>query len=210
MTRSHATTPLSTSRREPMRPMRLAVIVASNREGRFADVVVDWFAGRVAEHDGFELDVVDLATAGLPAVFPRKATPAVTRFAARIDAADAIAIVVPEYNHSFPAPLKQAIDLLGDEWAYKPVAFISYGGISGGLRAVEQLRLVFAELHAVTVRDTVSFHGARSAFDEAGMPHDTKGPAAAADRLLDQLRWWARVLRDARRADAVAGERATA
>ncbi len=71
--------------------------------------------------------------------------------------ADAFIVVTPEYNHSFTASLKFVLDLVYEPWQGKPVAFVSYGGISGGLRAVEQLRLVFAELHAVTVRDTVSF-----------------------------------------------------
>ncbi len=66
-------------------------------------------------------------------------------------------VVTPEYNHSFPGPLKAAIDRHVTPWQAKPVGFVSYGGISGGLRAVEHLRQVFAELHAVTVRETVSF-----------------------------------------------------
>jgi NAD(P)H-dependent FMN reductase len=107
-------------------------------------------------------------------------------------------VVTPEYNHGYPASLKQAIDLGGREWWAKPVAFVSYGGISGGLRAVEQLRQVFAELHAVTVRDTVSFHGAHGCFDDSGSPRDPSGRNAAAKTMLDQLAWWAYALRDAR------------
>lgn len=87
----------------------------------------------------------------------------------RIAAADAVLIVTPEYNHSFPGPLKTSIDSLRDEWKAKPVGFVSYGGIGGGLRAVEALRLVFAELHAVTVRDTVSFHNPWSRFEQASL-----------------------------------------
>src|SRR5690606_5287867 len=103
-----------------------------------------------------------------------------------------------EYNHGYPAALKLAIDWLRDEWRAKPVGFVAYGGISGGLRAVEQLRLVFAELHAMTVRDVVSFHNAWDLFDAAGMPRDPEGCAAAARGMLDQLAWWARALHDAR------------
>jgi hypothetical protein len=69
--------------------------------------------------------------------------------------------------------------------------------LSGGLRAVEHLRPVFAELHAVTVRDTVSFHGGRYCFGPDGRPLDAVEPSAAAHRLLGQLTWWARTLRDA-------------
>ena len=86
----------------------------------------------------------------------------------RVASCDAFIVVTPEYNHGYPAPLKALIDSFGPEWHAKPVAFVSYGGISGGLRAVEQLRLVFAELHAVTIRESVSFAGAWEQFDPEG------------------------------------------
>ncbi len=123
---------------------------------------------------------------------------AVQAYAQRIGRAEAFVVVTPEYNHGSPASLKQAIDLVRAEWRAKPVGFVSYGGTAGGLRAVEQLRQVFAELHAVTVRDTVSFHNARERFDRSGRPLDPVGPSRAADRLLDQLVWWGLSLRAAR------------
>jgi NAD(P)H-dependent FMN reductase len=116
----------------------------------------------------------------------------------RLEQADAFVVVTPEYNHGYPASLKQAIDLAKRPWQAKPVGFVSYGGLSGGLRAVEQLRLVFAELHATTVRDTVSLHSPWSAFEAGGA-----GPAgadAAAQILLDRLAWWGSALRRARTA----------
>ena len=105
---------------------------------------------------------------------------------------------LPEYNHSFPAPLKAIIDAAKSEWEAKPVAFVSYGGISGGLRAVEQLRGVFAELHAVGIRDQVSFAFARSAFDPAGKPRDGEAVGQAFDVMFDRLSWWAEALSSAR------------
>jgi NAD(P)H-dependent FMN reductase len=96
--------------------------------------------------------------------------------------------------------LKNAIDWHGPQFHAKPVAFVSYGGMSGGLRAVEHLRLVFAELHAVTTRDTVSFHGAWQQFDQQGELKEPEAAAAAAKTMLDQLIWWARALRDAKAA----------
>ena len=78
------------------------------------------------------------------------------------------------------------------------MGFVSYGGMSGGLRAVEALRPVFAELHAVTIRDTVSFHQAWLQFDGAGQPVRPEECNRAATTLLDQLSWWGRALRDAR------------
>jgi NAD(P)H-dependent FMN reductase len=166
-------------------PLRLVVIVGSVREGRFGPTVAGWFAEEAARRRDFEVDLVDLADPDSGVV-------------SRVDRADAIVVVTPEYNHGYPGPLKAAIDSASSEWHGKPVAFVSYGGMSGGLRSVEQLRLVFAELHATTIRETVSFHRARSQFDEQGRPRDTAAVTAAAAALLDQLAWWGHALREAR------------
>ena len=185
-------------------PLQLAIIIGSTREGRFADVVAEWFVTQARLRDDFVLDVIDLADVDLPAVYPQQPSPAVEAFCERIGRADAFVVVTPEYNHGYPASLKQAIDIPHREWQAKPVAFVSYGGMSGGLRAVEQLRQVFAELHAVTVRDTVSFHRVFQLFDQAGEPADPDGCNTAAQAMLDQLVWWATALRAARAAQPYA------
>ncbi len=187
----------------PRPRLHLAAIIGSTREDRSADVIADWVIDEVrrytkdADQDD-DLEVIDLAEAHLPPRHPARSTPAVDHLDARVAAADGFVVITPEYNHSFPASLKHAIDLVHEGWQAKPVGLISYGGISGGLRAVEQLRLVFAELHAVTIRDTVSFHGATACFDAAGRPKDDVGPATAMTVMLDRLTWWARALRTAR------------
>jgi NAD(P)H-dependent FMN reductase len=184
--------------------VNIAALVGSNRAGRFAPIVAKWFVARAAARTDVLLDVVDLAQTPLPPVLPAFGQALHTRDAELIAAvsprlarADGFVIITPEYNHSFPAVLKNAIDWHNIEWRAKPVGFVSYGGVSGGLRAVEQLRLVFAELHAMTIRDTVSFAGAWDKFDGAGR---SKDPAAdtAANVLLAELIWWARALRNAK------------
>lgn len=182
-----------------MSALRLAVIIGSTREGRFGPTVAHWFAEQAGEFEGMEVDVVDLAEIPLPTVIDFGSAPDrhVVELGERLAAADAYVVVTPEYNHSFPAPLKNAIDLYRSEWQAKPVGFASYGGMGGGLRAVEQLRLVFAELHAMTVRDTVSFHNAWNHFDDNGSPI-AEGCNAAAKGMLNQIAWWARALRTAR------------
>jgi NAD(P)H-dependent FMN reductase len=171
--------------------VKTAVIIASVREGRFAPVVARWFIRHASDQGQFDLDIIDLAegTKGL---------------SARLTDAEAFVVITPEYNHSYPGPLKTVIDEHRDEWFAKPIAFVSYGGASGGLRAVEHLRIVFAELHAATLRDTVSFHGAWERFDDTGEPIDRKAVEAAADALLDRLTWWARALSTARHNDPFA------
>lgn len=144
-----------------------------------------WFGRQVDQRDDFKLDLVDLA-----------ATP-LSSLSGRIAEADAVVVVSPEYNHAYPGELKLAIDAVRHPWYGKPVAFVVYGGRSGGLRAAEQLRLVFAELHAVTIRETLSFHQAPNCFTPEGEPTEP-GTTQAATTLLNHLAWWARALRDAR------------
>jgi len=178
--------------------LHLAIIIGSTRKGRFAPTVAGWFAGQAERRDDMAVDVIDLAGAQLPDVLSDKPGPQVAAVTPRLAAADAFVVVTPEYNHSFPAALKNAIDWHFKEWQAKPVGFVSYGGLGGGLRAVEQLRQVFAELHAVTVRDTVSFHGVWAQFDSDGRPKDPGVCERAAKSMLDQLAWWADALREAR------------
>lgn len=183
-------------------PLKIAVIVGSTRKGRFGRVVADWFVGEAQQRDDMEFDVIDLAEVDLPATLPdftdEQEPEAVQTLAPRLAAADGFVLVTPEYNHSYPASLKTAIDWYLKEWQAKPFAFVSYGGVSGGLRSVEHLRPVLSEVHATSIRDTVSFHGAWERFDENGQPRDPDGCNTAAKSLLDQLSWWATALRTAR------------
>jgi NAD(P)H-dependent FMN reductase len=185
--------------------LRVAVIVGSTREGRFAPVVANWLVAQAAPRGDLTIDVVDPVQTPLPTVFPVLGQPPadpgarelLAAVSPRLAAADAFVIIAPEYNHSFSAALKNTIDWHNTEWHAKPVAFVSYGGFSGGLRAVEHLRGVFAELHAVTIRQSVSFSGVWSKFDADGRATDPASDAAA-KTMLDQLAWWAYALRDAR------------
>lgn len=179
-------------------PVRTVLIVSSTRQGRLGPTIAEWVMGEARQREDLDVEVVDLAEAMLPATLTDEPDESVQRFAATIDAADAFVIVVPEYNQGYPASLKQAIDWLYAEWAAKPVALVTYGGISGGLRAGAQLRQVFAEVHAVVVRDTVSFHDAHLGFAADGAPKDLEAVRQATTVLFDRLVWWGRGLRDAR------------
>jgi NAD(P)H-dependent FMN reductase len=182
--------------------LRLAVIVGSTRNGRFGPTVADWFAGRAAKRGDFDLDLIDLASANLPPTLTDsdEPTPAeVAVLAPRLAAADAFAVVTPEYNNSFPAPLKTALDWYYEEWHAKPVAIVSYGRESGGLYAAAQLRQIFTELHAVTIHHTVSLPCYWQQFAADGSwPRPGTGYDASAKTTLDQLAWWAQALREAR------------
>ena len=176
----------------PHDPIRLAVVVASVRAGRIAPTVADWFVSTARRRGEFDIDVLDLAEIPLPQDL--SGGPGAEAFTRRIGAADAFVMVTSEYNHGYPAALKTAIDTVKHEWRTKPVGFVSYGGLSGGLRAVEQLRQVVVEVHMVPVRQSVSFHRVKHAFAADGTTSD-EAAIDGAERMLDQLAWWARTVR---------------
>jgi len=111
---------------------RIAVIVGSTREGRVGGDVAGWFVDLAKQRDDLELTVLDLVDFAFPARYPQEVTDEMNRFTAAIDRADGFVVVTPEYNRSFPASLKQAIDFAYDEWHAKPVGFVSYGCRSRG------------------------------------------------------------------------------
>jgi NAD(P)H-dependent FMN reductase len=168
--------------------IRLALVLGSTRAGRLCDTVARWAVAQIVDRDEFVLDVIDPVDVIEPDALRQ-----------RIADADAFVIVVPEYNHGYPAPLKQLIDSVKEPWHAKPVAFVSYGGMSGGIRAVEQLRQVFVEVHAMTVREQVAFAHARDQFGADGQPLSRERAETAMATMLMRLAWWAEALRAARR-----------
>src|SRR5688572_15446639 len=123
----------------PTSPIQLAVIIGSTREGRRGPVVADWFVKTIAARTDVVVDLIVLADLELPVNFTFSPTPDLIDLRERLSAADAFVVVTPEYNHSYPAALKHAVDFGKDQWKRKVVGFVSYGGVSGGLRAVEHL-----------------------------------------------------------------------
>lgn len=187
---------------------RLVIVVGSVREGRFGPVVASWVADQANANGGFDVEVVDLADVEIPLSLPSSSPkyagesyprPAgMANLTARLAAADAFVLVTPEYNHSYPASLKAAIDWHFTQWTAKPVAFVSYGGAAGGRHAVLHLENVLTELHAVTIRDGLAFPNYFVNW-ESGRPVDPEA-AGYAKALFDQLAWWATALRTARAA----------
>ncbi|GAA0904350.1 NADPH-dependent FMN reductase [Virgisporangium aurantiacum] len=179
-------------------PLRLAVVIASVRKDRVGPSVGRWFLGR-ADAAGFrDVDIIDLAGLNLPDDLAGGGDSEL--FTKRIDSADAVVLVTPEYNRGYPGALKTAIDTALPEWRAMPIGFVSYGGVSGGLRAVEQLRSVFAELHTVTMQATVGLPYVWDQFDDTGDLREPSRANSAATTLLRQLTWWGHILRDARTA----------
>lgn len=134
----------------------LQVIIGSTRPGRVGPAIARWFFDIAAAHEGFDVELVDLASFDLP-IFNEPNQPIMgdyqfehtKRWAASVTRADAVVFVIPEYNHSFNAATKNAIDYLHREWRYKPVGVVSYGGAAMGTRAVQALKPVFAALKLI-------------------------------------------------------------
>ncbi|GAB3220658.1 NAD(P)H-dependent oxidoreductase [Glycomyces halotolerans] len=187
--------------------LKLAVIIGSTREGRWGPVPAEWIAETAEAHGGFEVDVVDLLEAGLPQhlegrdmwAAPGDPCAPVANLGERLHRADAFVVVTGEYNHSYPAPLKHAIDYYMKEWQTKPVGLISYGGGAGGQRAAEHLRQIFPELRAMTIRNTLSFPMYWEKIDENGEFTGFADAEPHAKSFLNELQWWARALVNARR-----------
>jgi NAD(P)H-dependent FMN reductase len=187
---------------------KLVIVIGTVREGRFGPVVASWVAGQAAAHGAFDVEVADLADYEIPltlpaaspkfagAGYPRPA--GMAALTSRLDRADAFILVTPEYNHSYPASLKAAIDWHFSQWTAKPVAFVSYGGAAGGRHAVLHLENVLTELHAVATRDGLAFPSYFTGWQD-GRPLDSEA-GGYAKALLDQLAWWAAALHAARNA----------
>ncbi|MEU8708448.1 NAD(P)H-dependent oxidoreductase [Streptomyces sp. NPDC048565] len=182
--------------------LRLVILVGAARDDRFGLAAAEWLGARARSRQDFEVDVIDLATAWLPdlmAADPTAPLPSAVRdLSPWLAAADAFAVVTQEYRFGYPASLKNAIDWYDMEWHAKPVGFVCYGGASGGLCAVGQLRQVFAESHAVTLPETVSFHHYQERWGDQGQLLDTEDCRRDATAMLDRLAWWARALSRAR------------
>jgi len=191
------------SKEHHMSNLRLAIVIGSTREGRFGDKITNWFADHARAHGGFDVDVIDLVDVPLTAEGPARGQlpEQFQDFADRIAAADAFVFSTPEYNHGYPASLKSALDLLGQQWWGKPCTFLGYGGISGGIRAIEQLRPVVGELHMADIREAfIAPFGPWGFFDkETGEVTDPDAEATVA-AVLNRLQWWALALSDARKA----------
>ncbi|PFG29707.1 NADPH-dependent FMN reductase [Paramicrobacterium agarici] len=141
---------------------RLLLVIASTRPGRVGAAVGEWAVERAREHGRFEIEVADLAQLQLPFLdepeHPRLrayVNEHTLRWSRQVDGADAFMFVMPEYNHSFSAPLKNALDFLFREWSDKPVGLVSYGGLAGGTRAVVALQPVLANLGMIGVHSNV-------------------------------------------------------
>jgi NAD(P)H-dependent FMN reductase len=189
-----------------MSPLSIKVIVGSTRANRFSEKPAAWMLGEAKKRQDLNVELLDLRDYPLPffeeAMPPGMAkdgytNPAVVRWRDKIREADGFIICSPEYNHGYPAVLKNALDYVYFAWSRKAVAFVSWGGV-GGARCVEQLRSVAIELDMAPTRFAVHIPNPWFIKDVAEIATEANQHAATA--LLDHLTWWAGALRAARAA----------
>jgi NAD(P)H-dependent FMN reductase len=190
---------------------KLHVIIGSTRPGRAADLVAPWVIDRAQSHGGFDVEVLDLRDWALPMFTetfetvgdfndPTYSSPVVRSWNHKIAGADAFLVITPEYNHSVPAVLKNAIDSVFVSFAFrnKPIAAVGYsGGIAGGVRAIEHLAQIAVEAEMVPLRTATIFPQVFQAFTS---DHQPVNPVADLSLriALDDLKWWSDVLEKAR------------
>jgi NAD(P)H-dependent FMN reductase len=172
----------------------LTVIIASTRPGRSGLPIGNWFIEHARAQGAFTVDVADLAELKLPLLdepnHPRLRKyqhPHTEAWSAHIDNADAIVVVTAEYNHGYPAPLKNALDFLHQEWADKPIGFVSYGGVAAGTRAVQQLKQVVTALRMVPTVEAVNIPFHAQFMDDDGRFQPNEIVSQSADALLSEL-----------------------
>jgi NAD(P)H-dependent FMN reductase len=172
----------------------LTIIVGSTRPGRAGSAIAQWFTARAKDHGGFDVRVADLAELDLPLLdephhprLRRYERDHTKKWSALADAADAFVIVTPEYNYGYPAAVKIALDYLHAEWQYKPVGFVSYGGVAAGTRAVQQLKQVVTALRMLPVTDAVAIPFFTQFVGEDGTVRANEVMEQAADAMLNEL-----------------------
>ena len=170
----------------------IMIVVGSVRPGRIGLPIAQWARERV-EAAGHDVDFADLAEVNLPfldeTAHPAKKQyekPHTLAWSERVDRAEAFIFVTPEYNHSFSPALKNALDYLFHEWSRKPVSFVSYGGISGGLRGVVSLEPVLNSLGMVRSTADVIIPGASRQFVDGALAHDDAREKAL-QSVIDEL-----------------------
>jgi NAD(P)H-dependent FMN reductase len=172
---------------------QLMIVIASTRPGRAGLPIGRWFRERAEAHGGFAVALADLGEINLP-FMNEPNHPRVRQYihqhtkdwSGMVDAADAFVFVTPEYNHGMVAPLKNALDYLVQEWQYKPVGFVSYGGMSGGLRAVQMTKQVVTALKMVPVTEAVVLPFVSQMLSE-GVFRPTEAIEKSADAMLAEL-----------------------
>lgn len=184
---------------------QLKAILASTRNERKGPKVAEWFMQAMKNQQNFEVELLDLKAVGLPFLdepeHPRLRHyhyEHTKKWSKTIAAADAFVLVTSEYNYGLPAPLKNALDFLYHEWNYKPVGFVSYGGISGGIRSVQMLKEVVTAQRMMPLPEAVHIPFFAQHIDEGGIFRGNEALDKSLRVMMEELLRWTRALKTMR------------
>ena len=186
--------------------LHLEVVIASTRPTRVGPVIADWFVAQAERHGKFAVELVDLAQVNLP-MFDEPRHPRLRQYehahtkawSGIVERADAYVFVQPEYDHGPPPSIVNALDYLVHEWAYKPVGFVSYGGVSAGVRSVSMTKEIVTALKMMPMFETVALPFFAQQLDrEKGTFSPPKVQEEAATVMLDELLKWSTALKPMR------------
>ena len=185
--------------------LKLHTIVCSTRPGRVGLAVATWFHGKAQEHGAFDAALIDLADFNLP-IYDEPHHPRLQKYehahtkawSASVAAADAFVFVTPEYNFGPPPPLVNALNFLYRDWNYKPATFVSYGGVSGGLRAVQMEKQTLTALKMMPIPEAVTIPAVNHHLDENRAFASNEQIDASVKPALDELHRWAAALQPMR------------
>lgn len=184
--------------------LKIAIIIGSTRPGRNGEAVARWVHEIAQKRGDAEYELVDIADFNLPlldepipASMGQYTKPHTLAWSAKIGSFDGYVFVTPEYNHATTGALKNAIDYLFHEWKDKAAGFVSYGGLSGGARAVENLRLILGELHVADVRTQVLL-SLLTDFENYSVFKPAPQHENTANTMLDQVLAWSGALKTLR------------
>lgn len=185
--------------------LKLHTIICSTRPGRAGPIIAKWFHDLAAAHGKFDAQLIDLAEFNLP-VYDEPLHPRLQKYehahtkawSESVKAADAYVFVTPEYNYGPPPSLVNAFDFLSKEWNYKPAGFVSYGGVSGGLRSVQMSKLIVTALKMMPISEGVPIPNYPSHIDEAKNFKPNDLIVASVAPMLDELYRWAEALKPMR------------
>ena len=174
----------------------IKIIVGSTRETRFGLQIAQWFMDSAAQQANSTFELVDLKEVALPFLNEPKPPLAgdyqhnsTKTWSKIISEADGFVFITPEYNHSVPASLKNALDTAAVEWAYKPAAFIGYG-VAGGIRAIEHLRQIASQLRMYGIHDEVNVHNYWAHLDKSGQFTAGENHTKDVERVRDSIIFW--------------------
>jgi NAD(P)H-dependent FMN reductase len=180
---------------------KLTVVLASVRDGRGGEAIARWFIARATEHSKFDVELADLKELNLPILdephhprLKKYVHDSTKRWSEIVGGSDAFVFVTPEYNYTIPPALVNALDTVYHEWTYKPVGFVSYGGISGGMRAVQTEKLMVTGFKMMPMVEAVNIpfytQLVENGVFKSNETHDKAVPV-----MLDELLRWAEALK---------------